>query len=453
MLKNVILLQWLLEHILPCVRFRHGTLLLTVVATLLCAEAFSEHPRSAIAQTIDPGGGQVNLFLPFVSGGTAPVATPTSVAATETPTAQARFSLVNLQIGADASYAATGQITPRDRCLITGRNLQSSYWFLACDSGASGWIDGRFIVISGSTQSVPLMQTIVVVATATPVVPTSTPLPAPTSTSPPPPTPNLMLGWRSTFYNNRTLSGEPVLVDDLPDANFTWGSGSPAPAVTVDNFSARFERRFALPRGYHRFELRADDGVRFWLNNQLLIDGWGSTGDTIYSTGVQLASGVYDFRIEYFEATGNAYLQFIYEYLGVEADWQVDYYSNTSLSGAPLLSQPEASRRIPLEFNIGRSAPFFQPANESSWSARWQGNFFFWAGDYTFRTQASGGVRVYIDELLVLDGWSDSQKDINNVFRRVGEGEHTIRVEYYHQTGDSSLRVWWYLMPGQQQPF
>ncbi|MEZ4660113.1 MAG: PA14 domain-containing protein [Caldilineaceae bacterium] len=404
------------------------------------------------AQIIDPGNGQVNVFLPIASTNAEPTPTPTAAVSVAAPQAQARFALVNLQMGPDATFGPSGQITPRDACEIVGRNLAANYWFLECDSGAHGWIDSRFVIVTGATQNVPVIQVVVMEATPGPP-PNPTALPTATPIPPPLPTPNLARGWAASFYNNTGLGGEPAAVDDLPDVNFNWGAGSPNPRINVDNFSARFERRFSLPRGYHRFELRADDGVRFWLNDQLLIDGWNHSDNSIYITGAQLAAGVYDFRIEYFEGGGNAYIQFFYDFLGTDTDWQATYYDNAGLRGNPVLSQSEPSRRDPLEFSIGASSPLYQPRIGTKWSARWQGNFYFWGGDYTFRAQATGGVRVYIDGLLVLDGWNDSQKDINNVFRQVGQGEHAIKVEYYHQTGDSSLRVWWYLRQNNIGPF
>lgn len=435
-------------------RIRQPILWKMLAYIILWASLSLGYQSSILAQSLDPGGGQISVFLPIVSTDKEPEPTPSGAISVEAPKAQARFALVNLQLGADASYEASGQITPRDACDIVGRNLVANYWFLECDSGARGWIDSRFVIVTGSTQNVPIIQVVVMVATASPAPLAPTALPIPTATlAPPPPTPNLTRGWRASFYNNTVLSGEPAVVDDLSDVNFNWGAGSPYSSINVDYFAARFERRFSLPRGYHRFELRADDGVRFWLNNQLLIDGWSNSDNNIYTTGAQLVDGVYDFRIEYFEGGGTAYLQFFYKYLGTNADWQATYYDNPNLSGAPILSQSEPSRSIPLEFNIGTSPPLYQPSIGNNWSARWQGDFFFWSGDYIFRAQATGGVRVYIDGLLILEGWSDSQKDINNIFRSVGQGDHTIRIEYYRQTAESSLRVWWSLTPTNQRPF
>ncbi len=421
-------------------RRRWSLLWLAVVIPLALALLFSANQRSALAQAIDPGDGSTNYFLPLVgSGSQLPPVQNTPVV--QPATAQARFSLINLKQGPGDNYPKSGQITPAEGCAIEGRNPEGTHWLLDCPSGNRGWIDQRFVTVSGSTRDVPTLQTTIATATATPsptpLAPTATPVP------PPSPTPNLTLGWQASFYNNASLSGQPAVVDELSDINFNWGAGSPYPGVAADNFSARFGRRFSLASGYHRFTLRADDGVRFWLNNQLLIDGWGSASGDAYSINVPLTGGAYNLRVEYLEQSGNASLQFTYEYLSSDATWQADYFNNATLSGVPVLSQAEPSRRWPLEFNIGQGSPLVQPTLSGAWSARWQGTFYFPADDYTFEARAIGGVRVYIDGIPILDDGSPGQKNIRNTFRSVGEGNHTIRVEYTHPSGPAALRVRW----------
>ena len=81
--------------------------------------------------------------------------------------------------------------------------------------------------------------------------------------------------------------------------------------------------------------------------------------------------------------------------------------------------------------------------NAEYFSARFEGSFFFDAGDYQFYARADDGVRLYIDNILVLDSWWDGYKEPTNNFRRIGGGPHTIRVEYYERTGSAFIRVWW----------
>ena len=98
--------------------------------------------------------------------------------------------------------------------------------------------------------------------------------------------------------------------------NFNWGLGSPDSTVPTDNFSARWTGTLTLPGGNFRFWVRADDGVRVWLDNMLIHDEW-SDGFKEVSTPVSgLASGYHPVRVEYYDRQGLAQIRFWYDYLG-----------------------------------------------------------------------------------------------------------------------------------------
>ena len=80
--------------------------------------------------------------------------------------------------------------------------------------------------------------------------------------------------WRGEYYDNRKLKGTPVLVRNDGAIDFDWGAGSPDPAVPVDNFSVRWTRTLGFTAGTYRFLASCDDGVRVYVNGQLVIDAW-----------------------------------------------------------------------------------------------------------------------------------------------------------------------------------
>jgi hypothetical protein len=83
-------------------------------------------------------------------------------------------------------------------------------------------------------------------------------------------------GLRGEYYNNSTLSGEPVLIRSDPGIDFTWGTASPEPnIVNDDNFSMRWrgEVEIAFSEAY-RFYAVTEDGVKLWINDKLVIDRW-----------------------------------------------------------------------------------------------------------------------------------------------------------------------------------
>src|SRR3954470_14678747 len=81
-------------------------------------------------------------------------------------------------------------------------------------------------------------------------------------------------GLRATYYNNADFSGASVARVD-PAINFDWGTGSPAPNIDVDTFSVRWVGQVEAPiSGAYTFFTQSTDGVRLWVNRQLIVSNW-----------------------------------------------------------------------------------------------------------------------------------------------------------------------------------
>ena len=128
-----------------------------------------------------------------------------------------------------------------------------------------------------------------------------------TSTPPPPPTPGSGAGLTGEYYDTIDLSGPPFFrLDGTVD--FNWGSGSPDASLGTDTFSVRWTGRVeAMTSETYTFITRSDDGVRLWIDSQLIIDNWTDHGPTDNSASVALTSGqIVDLRMEYYENGGGA---------------------------------------------------------------------------------------------------------------------------------------------------
>ncbi|MCK5306961.1 MAG: glycoside hydrolase family 3 C-terminal domain-containing protein, partial [Candidatus Omnitrophica bacterium] len=115
-------------------------------------------------------------------------------------------------------------------------------------------------------------------------------------------------GLKGEYFNNLTLSGEPVLTRIDEKVDFDWGDGSPAPAVNNDNFSVRWTGKI-IPDVSGKYELAmlTDDGCRLYLNDKLLIDSWWDHALETHRGTVFLEAGrPYNARIEYYEKGGGA---------------------------------------------------------------------------------------------------------------------------------------------------
>jgi hypothetical protein len=112
-----------------------------------------------------------------------------------------------------------------------------------------------------------------------------------------------VMGWWGEYFNNETLSGDPVLVRDDPEINFDWRSNSPGPGINVDHFSARWTRTVTLFGGTYRFTIFRDDGARLFVDGIKVFDAW-TRGSEERTVDVKLDSGPHDIRFEMFEIDG-----------------------------------------------------------------------------------------------------------------------------------------------------
>ena len=114
-------------------------------------------------------------------------------------------------------------------------------------------------------------------------------------------------GLTGTYFNNVDFTGTTLNRVD-PAVNFTWGSGAPAATMGVDTFSVRWAGQ-VLPQfsETYRFYTVSDDGVRLWVNGQLIVNNWTDHAAVENSGTIALAGGQrYDVRMEFYERGGAA---------------------------------------------------------------------------------------------------------------------------------------------------
>jgi hypothetical protein len=119
----------------------------------------------------------------------------------------------------------------------------------------------------------------------------------------PTPQPPAQGGWAGQYYANKDLSGSPNLTRTDADLNFDWGLGAPAPGLPNDNFSVRWTREVYFSAGTYHFFARTDDGVRLWVDGELVIDYWRDQPATTHRGTRMLSAGTHRLQIEYYEHT------------------------------------------------------------------------------------------------------------------------------------------------------
>jgi len=272
-------------------------------------------------------------------------------------------------------------------------------------------------------------------ATPEPVVPIPTPAP---TFAPPTPTrrPVQITDWRGEYYSNVNLTGTPKVRNDRK-VDFAWGTGSPMNGIDADTFSVRWTRRLEFEAKTYQFNVRVDDGVRLWVDGQLLIDQWNDGSVRTYSVERTMTKGKHDIRVEMYERSGQATIAFWREAVESYPDWKGEYFGSSTLSGSPLLVRND--KGIDFAWGAGAPAPGLPADN---FGVRWTRQLHFPAGTYRFNVEQDDGARLWVDGILLINQWRDGLGSYSGDIY-LSEGPHTVRMEMYEHAGSALARMWW----------
>lgn len=263
--------------------------------------------------------------------------------------------------------------------------------------------------------------------------------------------------WKGEYFNNATLDGQPSLVRNDSQINFNWGAGWPTSKVSAEAYSVRWTRTLYWGTATFQFTAAADNGFRLYVDNVLQIDKWIQTGGAAFTADVPLGAGYHTIRMEMFKSSGNgsAYLSWARvtpnpsatpipgatatpgSTGGPSGVWTGYYFANQELDYL-------AFTRIDpsINFNWGTSSPG-PGIGKNLWSARWISTQQFDTGLYQFSAIVDDGVRIYVDDQLVVNEWSNhaGTKVIGTI--NLTAGVHTVKVEYYQFGHEALITVWW----------
>lgn len=253
-------------------------------------------------------------------------------------------------------------------------------------------------------------------------------------------------GWQAMYWNNPTMAGEPPLQRMDPELNFNWGYGSPDARIPADRFSARWTRYIDVTPGNYRFSATSDDGMRVWIDGELLIDQWydhaarTATGDKYLGPGHHLV------QVDYYDSREVAVAQVSWmQVISEVPGWRGEYFNNKSLSGAPALVRNDAN----IDFAWGNNSPSPGQVQADSFSVRWSRTLDLPAGNYRFTIEVDDGARLFVNGHTLIDAWRDQPARNYSGDIYLPGGAVTVQMEYYDNTGAAVARLRW---QAQQQP-
>ncbi len=98
-------------------------------------------------------------------------------------------------------------------------------------------------------------------------------------------------------------------VQNEPEINYNWSTSAPGNGqwgLWADNFSVRWVKHVKLSQGEYVFTAAADDKVKVWIDETLLIDAFLGQQQVIRS----ISAGEHNIRVEFTEGVGGAAIQF-----------------------------------------------------------------------------------------------------------------------------------------------
>ncbi|RVT75286.1 glycoside hydrolase family 3 protein [Flavobacterium sufflavum] len=109
-------------------------------------------------------------------------------------------------------------------------------------------------------------------------------------------------GLKGEYFNNRNVEGTPALTRIDSQVEFDW-PWNPGVGVNDDDFSIRWTGYIQSEKSFDGWlGLSSDDGIRMWIDDQLVIDNWTKGATSIVTTPKNIEAGKkYKVRIEMWE--------------------------------------------------------------------------------------------------------------------------------------------------------
>lgn len=279
--------------------------------------------------------------------------------------------------------------------------------------------------------------------------PSPEPNPSPTPTPTPTPLPEVQ-GYLGEYFNNINLSGSSVFQRDDAVVNFDWGLDSPSEIIPVNYFSARWSKTITVEEDLYQFSVTADDGVRLKIDGELVIDHWNDQSATTYTIMKNLSAGKHTIVMEYYEREWDAVAKLSWgtvtnepsptptPFPSPQGEFLGQYFNNMNLHGNPIFQRLDSE----INFDWGTGSPDSAvPVNY--FSARWTQDADFESGLYQFTITGDDGIRLKIDDQVILDRWIDQGATTYIPELSLTAGTHTIVMEYYEREGDAVAKLNW----------
>ncbi len=119
-------------------------------------------------------------------------------------------------------------------------------------------------------------------------------------------------GLRGNYFNgSQDPAGTPTATRIDPTVNFDWGGGSPIGGVDGNNWAGEWKGQIqAYTTGTYTLYTNTDDGVRVYIDGNLIIDNYTYHAPTIDRAQIALVAGAkHTIDIKFFQGSGGSVMQ------------------------------------------------------------------------------------------------------------------------------------------------
>ena len=206
---------------------------------------------------------------------------------------------------------------------------------------------------------------------------------------------------KASFYLNENLEGEPVKTKTYHDINFDWPKNSPCPRLFKnEHWSAKFVTKIKAPNVTDkeiRLAVGADDGIRVYLDNVLIIDDWHNKAFSIDDGPILEPNSVHDLVIEYYQGAGGAGLKTFFKLIPYDDNDEreivlpegeyLNLFHGELYQGPTNFTATFLKESMPLYIKLPAVLPLQKNALKVEDEARWNNlslNIFFGRGETSF---------------------------------------------------------------------
>jgi len=117
-----------------------------------------------------------------------------------------------------------------------------------------------------------------------------------------------------------------------------------------------------------------------------------------------------------------------------------EFFNNMELKGAPVLKRVDNA--VDFEWNDKSPA---EGIGRDKYSIRWSGQLTApESREFTFYTASDDGVRLWIDNKLIIDNWTDHGTTIDSAKMQMTKGKlYDVRIEYFENGGSETIQLGW----------